>query len=78
MAQININVTPEFEKALARFMRLRRIRTKSEAIRIAITECAERSAKKRRTASFTEWIGAAKKAPLNRSPRFASDDDLWS
>ena len=33
MSQINLHTTPAFERALARVMRIRRIATKSDAIR---------------------------------------------
>ena len=77
MGQININVTPEFEAALVRLMRLRGIRSKSEAIREAVAESAERATRAAPVADFSPWIGAALKAPLNRSPRFATHVDLW-
>lgn len=47
MGQININVTPAFEAALVRLMRLRGIRSKSEAIREAVAESAERASGRR-------------------------------
>ncbi len=77
MGQININVTPEFEAALARLMRLRGIRSKSEAIREAVAESAERVTSAAPVADFSQWIGAALKAPLKRARRFATHDDLW-
>ncbi len=77
MAQINIHVTPEFEKAIAQLMRKRGIRTKSEAIRIAIHEALERTRRARGATDFREWVGLAKAAPVNQRPRFKSDADLW-
>jgi hypothetical protein len=77
MGQININVTPEFEAALVRLMRLRGIRTKSEAIREAVAQSAERAKCAAPVEDFSGWIGAALRAPLNPSPRFAGHDDLW-
>ena len=44
MSQINLHTTPTFERALARLMRLRRIGTKSEAIRLAVEELPRASA----------------------------------
>jgi hypothetical protein len=29
------------------------------------------------TTDFSSWLGLANKAPLNPTPRFKSDDDLW-
>ena len=78
MAQLNLNMTPEFEEALRRFMRLRGIRAKSEAIRVAVREGVERSIGAVGRSSFAPWLGAAARAPENPKPRFASDSDLWS
>lgn len=36
-----MRLTPEFEKMLHRFMRMRQLKTKSEAIRIAVKEGCE-------------------------------------
>ena len=77
MGQININVTPAFEAALVRLMRLRGIRSKSEAIREAVAESADRSSGAAPVEDFSPWVGAALRAPLNPSPRFAGHDDLW-
>ena len=41
MAQINFHTTPEFEKALAALMKARGLKTRSEAIRLAVQEAAE-------------------------------------
>jgi len=41
MAQINLHTTPEFEDDLAKLMRGRGIRSKSEAIRTAVHEAAD-------------------------------------
>lgn len=76
MSQLNIHITPAFEKALSQFMRIRHIKTKSEAIRIAIQECLSKM-KSQSQQNYANWIGLAKKAPLNKKPRFKSDHDLW-
>ena len=76
MAQINLNVTPEFDRALRQFMKARGIGNKSEAIRVAVREAAQRAAAAR-AVDFTSWLGLGKSAAENRRPRFASDDDLW-
>ena len=78
MAQLNINLTSDFERNLKRFMRLRKIKSKSDAIRIAVKEVLEISQNKKRVNDFSKWIGLGKKAPLNPQPRFTSEDDLWS
>ncbi len=77
MSQINLQVTPEFERDLRRFMKLRRLRNKSEAIRLAVKEALERSLGAARQVDYAQWLGAAKRAELNPNPRFHSHDDLW-
>lgn len=78
MSQINLRVRPAFEKALARFMKVRGFSTKSEAIRVAVAEGLERALGDRsQVADFHSWRGAALRVPPNPNPRFASDDDLW-
>ena len=77
MSQNNLHVTAEFERDLAGFMRLRELRTKSEAIRLAVREGLERARATPPRKSFTRWAGAGLGATLNPEPRFPSDDDLW-
>lgn len=77
MTQLNVNMTPEFEAALSRFMRMRGIRKKSDAIRIAIAEGVERGAGRAGECRFSDWLGAANREPLNPSPRFPTDDEIW-
>ncbi len=77
MAQLNLNVTPEFASALERFMRLRNFHTKSEAIRAAVEEGLERAARPRSPATFRSLRGLGLAAPLNPEPRFPTDDSLW-
>jgi len=78
MAQINIHLTTEFEQALTEFMRLRQIKTKSDAIRTALQEALVRERHRREAPDFSRWVGLGTQAPENPSPRFRSDDDLWS
>jgi Arc/MetJ-type ribon-helix-helix transcriptional regulator len=78
MSQINVHLTTEFEQALAELMRLRQIKTKSDAIRAAVQEALERERRRRETPDFSRWLGLGTKAPENPTPRFRSDDDLWS
>jgi hypothetical protein len=77
MAQLNINLTPEFETALRRLMKARGFGSKAEAVRVAVGEAAER-ARAAGTIDFASWIGLGRAAPENASPRFATDDALWS
>jgi hypothetical protein len=74
---MNIHMTPELERCLARLMRLRKIATKSEAVRLAVREAAERAARARSATDFRDWLGKGNEAPANPRPRFAGDDDLW-
>lgn len=75
MPQLNINVTPAFERNLSRLMRARGLRSKSEAIRIAVEEAAR--AAMSGSADFQEWLGLGCTEPENPEPRFKSHDDLW-
>jgi len=78
MSQINVHLTADFEQALAELMRLRQIKTKSDAIRAAVQETLDRERRRKVTPDFSRWVGLGTKAPENPSPRFRSDDDLWS
>ena len=75
MSQLNLHVTREFERDLGRFMRLRGMRTKSEAIRLAVREGLER-ARRAPSKGFSGWAGAGLTVEPNPDPRFPSDDDL--
>jgi hypothetical protein len=74
MKQLNLNVTPEFAKDLRTFMKQRKIKRKSDAIRLAVHELAERS---RKDFDFRSLIGLALSDNPNPNPRFKSEDDLW-
>jgi hypothetical protein len=76
VAQINLHTTPEFERALARLMKLRGLATRSQAIRAAVEEAAARADSGPRP-DFMTWIGASLVGPENAAPRFASNADLW-
>jgi hypothetical protein len=77
MKQLNLNVTPEFERDLQIYMKRRRIKLKSDAIRQALHEAAAR-----RPADegydFRSWLGLGLQAPLRRKRGFRSEADLWS
>jgi metal-responsive CopG/Arc/MetJ family transcriptional regulator len=73
MAQMNLNLTADFERDLADFMRRRKIKTKSEAIRIAVREALHGVQATR--PSFRDALGSLK--VTNRKPKFKSEDDLW-
>ena len=77
MAQVNLHVTDEFAQDLEDLMRLRELRTKSEAIRLAVREAAIAVRKQKEPFDFEKWRGLALKFPEQPKPRFLSDDDLW-
>lgn len=76
MSQLNLRVSKEFEELLVRFMRLRRLSSKSQAIRVAVAEGVARIEDPPQ-ADFHAWIGAALESPLNPEPRFPTHDSLW-
>jgi hypothetical protein len=78
MAQLNINMTDQFSANLRKYMRLRGIKNKSEAIRIAVKEGIERILYESKPCDFKQWIGYGKKVDLNPTPKFSSDEDLWN
>lgn len=77
MSQLNIHLTPRFEHDLKKFMKLRHINTKSEAIRVAVQEGIQHALVHTKSIDFKEWLGLANQAPLNKKIKFSSDDDLW-
>ena len=77
MRQLNLNVTPEFERDLRRFMREKGIAKKSDAIRLALHDAVEKAGSASRS-DFRSWLGLGLKAPLNPKPRFRGEDELWS
>lgn len=77
MTQLNIHLTSSFESNLRKFMKLRHIKTKSEAIRIAIKEGVERASAYSSPTNFSDWLGFANQVPVNKNVKFSSDNDLW-
>ena len=75
MRQVNLNVTPEFDRDLRRFMKLRGISQKSVAIRQAVREAVTRGSD-RAGCDYRTWLGLGLKAPLNPKPRFEDEDAL--
>jgi hypothetical protein len=75
--QLNLNVTPEFERDLLAYMRRHKITRKSDALRRALHEAVARGEAAQRF-DFRPWLGLALKAPLRSKPRFRSEDELWS
>lgn len=77
MSQLNIHMTPAFEHELLKFMKIRKISTKAEAIRVAIKEGLEHSIGYTKPKNFSDWVGLGTQAPTNKKTKFRSDDDLW-
>lgn len=76
--QLNLHLTPEFERDLAEMQRLRGLKSKSETIRVAVREGVARAVAARPTPNFASLIGLAKAGPENPNRRFLRDDDLWN
>ncbi len=76
MRQLNVNVTPEFERDLKILMKKGGVPTKSHAVRQAVHEAAARVAAKKY--DFTKWLGAGNVGPENKNRQFLTEDDLWS
>jgi hypothetical protein len=77
MSQLNIHLHPRFEAELQEFMELRGIPTKSEAVRVAVSEGVARAKRARSPESFRAWIGLAAQGRPNPKPRFRSDAEIW-
>ena len=76
MSQLNIHMTPAFVRTLKRLMRTRGIKTKSEAIRMAVQEALQRPAE-HPPVDWTELIGIANKFPDAPRDQWLSEDELW-
>ena len=77
MPQLNMHISSEFDRELAKWMELRGIATKSEAIRAAVRESLERLRAARRPRDYRELVGlATPTVPISRR-QFKTDDDLW-
>lgn len=77
MKQINVIVTPQFDRDLKALMKARRIPNKSAALRTAVHEAAQRVSEKP-VYDFREWLGFGLKAPLAQKRKYLTEDDLWS
>ena len=74
MPRLTLQTTPEFEEDLKRIMEQKALKTKSEAVRFAVHETAERLQAK---FDYSTLLGLGNVGPTNPNPRFKSDDDLW-
>jgi hypothetical protein len=77
MKQLNLNVTKEFERDLKLVMKQQGIKRKSDAVRLAVREAAEKHRRKERF-DFRSLIGVGLGGNPNPNPKFQTEDDLWS
>ncbi len=77
MSQMNLQITPQFDEELTRYMRLRKLPSRSEAVRTAVHEALQASLGSARASDFGALIGFAATGPENPKRRFRDDDDLW-
>ena len=77
MKQINVNVSSDFERDLKLVMKTSKIASKSEALRRLVTQEAEKIRRKKRF-DFHSLIGIGVGGAPNPTPKFKSEDDLWS
>jgi hypothetical protein len=76
MHQLRIRMTPELDQALAEYMRLRCLKTRSDAVRLALQDALEHGHQQRTPPNFSKWLGLGNQGPENPNRRFRSDDDL--
>lgn len=74
MAQMNLQITEVFERNLERFMRVRNLKNRSEAVRQAVAEAADRA---ERTMTWADAVGYLKPA-LDAGARIPTDDEIWA
>ncbi len=73
MSQLNIQMTPEFERNLRKYMTARGIKTKSEAVRQAVEESLARIPEP----TMMDW--SSLRCGFGSTPhRFEDNDSLWS
>jgi Arc/MetJ family transcription regulator len=77
MAQLNIHLDEALEANIRRFMRLSGIRTKSDAVRVALEEGVQRARRGAGRTEYREWLGLGTRAAPSNRVRFRSEDDLW-
>lgn len=78
MAQLNLNLNEEFSRDLQELMDKRRIKTKADAIRIAVKETLKSlTLEPEKNIDFTQWIGLAKSPAKRRRVRFKTHAEVW-
>ncbi len=78
MKQFNLNLDAAFEKVLARYMQLKGLTKKSEALRLAVAEALAALEQQKPKSEFRSLIGFGLKVPLTNVENPLSEDDLWS
>lgn len=76
MSQININITREFAKDLEELMKFAGIKSKSDAIRLAVHDMLNKVKSKRKSKNFRSLLGMGLKAPV-RTKGLLDEDSLW-
>lgn len=74
MAQMNLQITPEFEANLQRLMRARKIKSRSQAVRLAVEEAANAEERK---VTWAELQGILRPA-IDAGLRMPTDDEIWA
>lgn len=77
MGQLNMQLTPEFQRDLERAMKKLGARTKSEAIRRAVEEAARKPAGGAPRVSWLALLESARTETRRKTRRFASHADVW-
>lgn len=78
MSQLNMHVSPDFEKNLKFYMKKTGLGSKAEAIRRAVQVALELVKKESQRPDLSSLLGIGLKHSPNKSPKFKSHDDLWS
>ena len=71
---MNLHITPEFERELETVMRLRGLKSRSEAVRQAVHDAAQVAAAK---PTMREWLERAHGISAEGALPAFDDDELW-
>lgn len=77
MKQFNILATTKFLKQIRFLIKHRGYRTKAEAFRMVVSEAAQQVMAENKKVDFRGLLGIGLHKPLNPTPRFNSNDELW-
>lgn len=76
MSQLNIEVSPDFWEKLKKFMDLRGIANRSDAVRLAVEEALEKTNEKPKV-SWKQLLGAGLVGELQPRDQWMTEDKLW-